>query len=160
MKRPRCWLLLAVFCALFLLAGAVLLRSPLFVPPEDPLAIFAKQIAQSVGVRLEARNDPQSVLLWEKSYMSSFPYFSYLEECDQPVPEDDWLYKVTFNPREIVIQNDLAHEITVLVGPEALSIDGVPYTTTNDSYPELEKWFENKYQYAVREYGYTESKNI
>ena len=159
MKRSRRRLLLAAFCALFLSVGAILLRSTLFAPPEDPLTTFTEQIAQSVGVRLEARNDPQSILLWEKSYMSSLPYFSSLVEYDQPVSEDDWLYKVTFNPREIMFQNDLSHEIIVLVGPEALSIDGVSFTATNGSYPQIVKWFENKYQYAVREYGYTENKS-
>ena len=47
-----------------------------------------------------------------------------LVACDKPV--STWLYRITFNFEEIYLGN---HEIVVLIGTDAMSIDGEGYCT-------------------------------
>lgn len=95
--------------------------------------------------------------------------FAYIEDIDQGykvitsevsslytfddlvlIPSDDtstfdWIYRVVFNPSEIVKGGE---EITVLFGEEAISINGINYVAANDTdYSDILEWAESKYDF-------------
>ena len=80
-------------------------------------------------------------LLWTLDDLDILP-------SDEPFA-GEWLYRIVFNPSSAVEGGD---EITVLFGPENLSINGQTYVAAEGvDYADILSWAEGKYQYFARE---------
>lgn len=71
-----------------------------------------------------------------------------LEKSDRTV--SDWIYRITFNCRELVIGGQ---EIVVLIGPNTMSINGETYCTPeNVPFKGIVELFDSKYKFFADRY--------
>lgn len=75
--------------------------------------------------------------------------FSSLDLIESDIPVTDWIYRITFNCAEL-FQNNKNYEIVVLIGDNAMSIDGESYCTPeNVPFESVVELFASKYQYFM-----------
>lgn len=121
MKKYKiiCCLLAAIFMVLPFSACQVREKEP-----EEPA--FREKIWHSPAAKFEYRNSETDGIIVSGEILGLTSYFAsvLLEETDEEVT--DWIYRITFNCKEMCINME---EIVVLIGENALSVDGTAYTT-------------------------------
>ena len=112
---------------------------------EEEIDVF-EQIRLSPCAKFESSEHPENVLYITSEIMILFPSLAIVEEEGEI---GEWLYRITFNCKELY-QGD--HEIVVIIGSQGMSIDGVRYSSAKGaSYDEIINVFEVKYKYFSRE---------
>lgn len=92
--------------------------------PQGPA--FVEKIRHSPAAKFEYRDSETDGIIVSGEIFGLTSYFTsvLLEETDEAVT--DWIYRITFNCKEMCINME---EIVVLIGENALSVDGTAYTT-------------------------------
>lgn len=92
--------------------------------PEGPA--FVEKIRHSPAAKFEYRDSETDGIIVGGEIFGLTSYFAsvLLEETDGEVT--DWIYRITFNCKEMCINME---EVVVLIGENALSVDGTAYTT-------------------------------
>lgn len=92
--------------------------------PEGPA--FIEKIRHSPAAKFEYRDSKTDGIIVSGEIFGLTSYFTSAiwEETDEAVT--DWIYRITFNCKEMCINME---EVVVLIGENALSIDGTAYTT-------------------------------
>ncbi len=105
------------------------------------------EIYRAGAVKFEYVDAPDDII-YISSYVSILSYSVCsldLVRCDEPVGE--WIYRITFNCKELVIN---VHEIELIVGNNAVSINGESYTTREGvPYEGLIDIFAAKYKWCM-----------
>ena len=140
MKKYKiiCCLLAAIFMVLPFSACQVREKEP-----EEP--VFREKIWHSPAAKFEYRNSETDGIIVSGEILGLTSYFAsvLLEETDEEVT--DWIYRITFNCKEMCINME---EIVVLIGENALSVDGVAYTVPEGaSFSSLVDDMSAKYKY-------------
>lgn len=111
-----------------------------------------KPLSHSEQVKAEIYNSPcakfetpDSQLYVTGEILTLKGYFSSVMLIESNEEVTDWRYRITFNCNEIAVN---AREIVVLVGDNAMSIDGVSYTTPG--YSDLVETVRSKYDYLSK----------
>lgn len=135
-----------IICCLF----AVILMIPLISacqgkekPPEGP--VFMEEIQRSPCAKFEYRDSGTDGIFvtGEISGLTSYFPSLILEETGEAVT--DWIYRITFNCKEMYSGDD---EIVVLIGENGLSINGTAYTTPEGaSFSGVVEAMAGKYKY-------------
>lgn len=107
--------------------------------------------APAMKLEYDDSGDIKTLFLTETYAISGLGNFILsldLEETDEAI--SDWSYKITFNCKEWVPEGT---ETIVLVGDNALSIDGTSYTTSEGaSFPAVADYIEMKCKYYMENY--------
>ena len=107
--------------------------------------VFMEEIQRSPCAKFEYRDSGTDGIFvtGEISGLTSYFLSVILEEGGEPVT--DWIYRITFNCKEIYTGDD---EIVVLIGEKGLSINGTAYTTPREvSFSSVVDAIAAKYQY-------------
>ena len=96
-----------------------------------------------------ALRSPDSENVSIMDVISSAPAVKLAIEPSEGIPESEWIYRFTYNPKEKVINGT---ETVVLFGSDSLSINGELYKTQDGvDYEKILEWAENTYNYYSAE---------
>lgn len=115
---------------------------------ESPI----QKIGESPCAKFECRNSKEDGILISSEIFLLSNTFSSLDLVESEIPVTDWLYRITFNCAEL-FQNNRDNEIVVLIGDNAMSIDGKSYCTPEDvPFESVVELFDSKYKYFANSY--------
>ncbi|MCR4722463.1 MAG: hypothetical protein K5629_01640 [Eubacteriales bacterium] len=140
--RKRKILYIGLVLLVIVLIASILWIRKINVPEET--SVF-DEIYWSPAAKFEYYGAPgEKIIIMSEIGTLSHPISRLdLVRCDEPVGQ--WIYKITFNCKEKVING---HEIEYIVGTNAVAINGESYTTRDDvPYERLIEYFDMKYKF-------------
>lgn len=116
---------------------------------EKEQSVFDKMRESSVAL-MESSNGTK-VYVWNMMDLASLSSFEIEEASLEPVDdEDDWLYRITYNPRDKVSNPE---EFIVSFYSEYMQIGSEFYLSKQGAdYDDILEWAESKFEYLVNEY--------
>ena len=105
-------------------------------------------ISSAPAVKLESAENEDAILI-DNDLTPAHNFATLAIEPSEGIPESEWIYRFTYNPKEKVINGT---ETVVLFGSDSLSINGELYKTQDGvDYEKILEWAENTYNYYSAE---------
>ena len=115
-----------------------------FQTNDEPLPSSIIEILDSNSAKLEYFRSDKPIFITSE-IRSISQTFGSLDLVQSEVAVGTWIYKITFNPSEIVIGGN---EIVVLVGSKSMSINDMIYSTPPEvPFDKVVDIFQSKYEY-------------
>ena len=117
---------------------------------EKEQSVFDKM--QECSVALMESSNGVKVYVWNTMELASLSSFEIentpLEPADK---EDEWLYRIIYNPKDIVSNVD---EIVVSFHRDYIQIGSEYYLPKQGvKFSDILEWAESKFEYLIKEYG-------
>lgn len=108
-------------------------------------ASLIDKIAEAPCAKFESCDPNDKCLFITSEIKTLSDAFSSLNIVDSEKSVSDWIYRITFNCNELVVDGE---EIVVLIGTDAMSINGESYCTPEGvPFESVVELFESKYNY-------------
>lgn len=112
--------------------------------PKQDVSLIDK-IAEAPCAKFESCNSNDKCLFITSEIKTLSDAFSSLDIVNSEKPVSDWIYRITFNCKELTMDGQ---EIVVLIGTEAMSINGESCCTPEGvPFESVVELFESKYNY-------------
>ncbi len=129
---------------LIIVVIAVILLYPALRSPNNENISITDVISSAPAVKLESAEN-EDVILIDNDLTPAHNFASLAIEPSEGIPESEWIYRFTYNPKEKVINGT---ETVVLFGSGSLSINGELYKPLDGvNYKKILEWAENTYNY-------------
>lgn len=135
----------AVCCMVILVLGVAIGWWLIKENQPKPEVSLIDEIAEAPCAKFESC-DPNDKCLFITSEIKTLSNdFSSLNIVNSDKPVSDWIYRITFNCKELVIDGQ---EIVILIGTDAMSINGECYCTPEGvPFESVVELFDSKYKY-------------
>lgn len=133
---------------LIIVVIAVILLYPALRSPDSENVSIMDIISSAPAVKLESAENKDALLI-DNDLTPAHNFASLAIEPSEGIPESEWIYRFTYNPKEKVINGT---ETVVLFGSGSLSINGELYKPLDGvNYEKILEWAENTYNYYSAE---------
>lgn len=133
---------------LIIVVIAVILLYPALRSPDSENVSIMDVISSAPAVKLESAENEDAILI-DNDLTPAHNFATLAIEPSEGIPESEWIYRFTYNPKEKVINGT---ETVVLFGSDSLSINGELYKTQDGvDYEKILEWAENTYNYYSAE---------
>ena len=133
---------------LIIVVIAVILLYPALRSPDSENVSIMDVISSAPAVKLESAENEDAILI-DNDLTPAHNFATLAIEPSEGIPESEWIYRFTYNPKEKVINGT---ETVVLFGSGSLSINGELYKTQDGvDYEKILEWAENTYNYYSAE---------
>lgn len=131
------------YILIIVVIAVILLYLALRSPNRENISIM-DVISFAPAVKLESAENKDALLI-DNDLTPAHNFATLAIEPSEGIPESEWIYRFTYNPKEKVI-NDT--ETVVLFGSGSLSINGELYKPLDGvNYEKILEWAENTYNY-------------
>lgn len=129
---------------LIIVVIAVILLYPALRSPDSENVSIMDIISSAPAVKLESAENEDAILI-DNDLTPAHNFATLAIEPSEGIPESEWIYRFTYNPKEKVINGT---ETVVLFGSGSPSINGELYKTQDGvDYEKILEWAENTYNY-------------
>lgn len=129
---------------LIIVVIAVILLYPALRSPNNENISITDVISSAPAVKLESAENKDALLI-DNDLTPAHNFATLAIEPSEGIPESEWIYRFTYNPKEKVINGT---ETVVLFGSGSLSINGELYKPLDGvNYEKILEWAENTYNY-------------
>ena len=131
------------YILIIVVIAVILLYPALRSPNRENTSIIS-----APAVKLESAENEDAILI-DNDLTPAHNFATLAIEPSEGIPESEWIYRFTYNPKEKVINGT---ETVVLFGSDSLSINGELYKTQDGvDYEKILEWAENTYNYYSAE---------